>query len=132
MHSILLIVLAQCDAAPAAPAIPMPTAFQCPDGATAEPRGTGVECVARDGKLTGDTFSMEGKTGLMVHPLGLTVAWTDGAVSWWQLKPVGHRVVYEAGKVARLEHYAGGDLGCARHYEAGRLIRRFDAGKWTW
>ncbi len=128
----LLLVLgaeaSPCDAAPAAPKVPMPSEFQCPGGATQ----TGNDCIGRDGKPTGDTFVLDGKSGLMVHPLGLSVAWADGAVSWWQQRPTGHRVAYEGGKPVRIEHYVGGDLQCAKHYEGARLIKQFRDGQWSW
>jgi len=128
----LLLVLgaeaSPCDTVPAAPKVPLLSEFQCPGGATLE----GTDCISRDGKPTGDTFAVDGKNGLMVHPLGLTVAWADGAVSWWQQRPSGHRVAYEAGKPVRIEHYVGGDLQCAKHYEGARLVKQFKAGQWTW
>jgi hypothetical protein len=126
-----------CDAVPAAPKIPMPTEFSCPVGATASAsdgsaKNTGIECISRDGKPTGDTFNLDGKSGLMVHPLGLSLAWADGVVSWWQQRPSGHRVTYEAGRPSKVEHYVGGDLQCAKHFDGARLVRSFEGGKWSW
>src|SRR5438128_1290018 len=135
LAAVLLVLGAEsspCDATPPAPPIPMPSEFQCPFGATASASGTGIECIARDGKNTGDTFAIDGKTGLMVHPLGLTVAWAEGGVSWWQLRPTGHRVSYERGKPTRVEHYVGGELQCAKYFEGARISRRFEGGKWSW
>jgi hypothetical protein len=111
---------------------PKASEFSCPGGATATPGKTGIECIGRDGKTTGDTFAVEGGTGLMVHPLGLTVAWENGAITWWQLRPSGQRVVFEGGRAARIEAYEGGDLKCARHFEGTVLVRRFEDGKWVW
>jgi hypothetical protein len=132
--ALLAVITAQpsCDSVPAAPKIPMPTEFACPAGATASTTKTGIECIARDGKATGDTFALDGKTGLMVHPLGLSVAWADGVVSWFSQRPVGHKVAYESGRVQRVELYEGDELKCARHFTEGRLSKRYDLGKWTW
>lgn len=121
-----------CETVPPAPKIPLPSEFACPGGATSSASGTGIECIARDGKPTGDTFAIDGRTGLMVHPLGLSVAWENGAVTWWQLRPTGHRVTYDAGRAARVEHYVGGELQCAKHFEGARLMKRFDEGRWSW
>ncbi|MBL8954362.1 MAG: AgmX/PglI C-terminal domain-containing protein [Myxococcaceae bacterium] len=132
MLALLAVILtadgSPCDAAPPAPKVPMPSEFQCPVGATQQ----GNDCLSREGKPTGDSLTLDGKSGLMVHPLGMSVAWSDGVISWWQQRPTGHRVVYEGGKPMRIEHYVGGDLQCARHYDQGRLVKRFDDGKWAW
>ncbi|MBK7863368.1 MAG: AgmX/PglI C-terminal domain-containing protein [Archangiaceae bacterium] len=136
MSLIALLLLAAdpspCELVPKAPPIPRASEFECPGGATASASGNGVECIARDGKPTGDTFAIEGKTGLMVHPLGLSVSWSEGGVTWWHQRPSGHRVVYEGGKLARIEHLTGGELNCARHYDGAKVFKRYDDGKWTW
>src|SRR3954469_5903145 len=121
-----------CDSAQPAPRVPLPSEFLCPGGATAQASGTGIECLGRDGRPTGDTFAVEGRTGLMVHPLGLSLAWDNGVVSWWHLRPTGQRVAYEGGRPTRIEYFEGGELQCAKHFEGARLSKRFDDGKWSW
>jgi hypothetical protein len=128
-----------CDVPPKAPALPAPSQFACPQGATAKESGEGlITCLRKDGKETGDSLLVFDGGGILHHPDGLSISWVNDRVRFFvqnqRDEPAGPRVQLDASGALKLYELYGADgkLLCARYYDGARLKRRIDGAKETW